>query len=221
MRCMFDLMLFFIDIPLTPCWHGVSVYTSRDIGPKANCTALSVVIGTIITTLDAALYIYFPIYLGRTLRIVEGRSIFHRFGKRTIIVTDVPWVARCGEQFLSRLFSLSYGFVCPEVHSADPIDDLIHRFGHRSVRGLLLAVGRPDGRLFAFTKTEAAALLAVKQMIFVENLGEHPEVISVGSNPHFDERHCVKHVVLPSQVSLMSSIFRTSNISHFTIIMLE
>ncbi len=63
---------------------------------------------------------------------------------------------------------------------------LIHRFGHRSVRGLLVLVGRPDGRLFAFTKTEAAVLLATKQLSFVENLGQNPEVVSVGSNPHFE-----------------------------------
>ena len=34
----------------------------------------------------------------------------------------------------------------------------------RVVRGVLLAVGRPDGRLCALTKTEATVLLAVKQV---------------------------------------------------------
>ena len=85
------------------------------------------------------------------------------------------------------------------MHSADPVDDLIHRFGHRSVRGLLVALGRPDGRLFAFTKTESAVLLATKQMSFVENRGRGPEVVSVGSNPHADPRTCFAHVPLPSQ----------------------
>jgi hypothetical protein len=69
----------------------------------------------------------------------------------------------------------------------------------RSVRGLLVAVGRPDGRLFAFTKTETAVLLSCKQMSFVENLGSNPEVVSVGSNPHFEPRHVLTHVALPSQ----------------------
>jgi hypothetical protein len=69
----------------------------------------------------------------------------------------------------------------------------------RSVRGLLVLVGRPDGRLFAFTKTETAVLLSCKQMSFVENLGANPEVVSVGSNPHFEPQHVFAHVALPSQ----------------------
>jgi len=65
------------------------------------------------------------------------------------------------------------------------------------VRGLLVLVGRPDGRLFAFTKTEAAVLLATKQLSFVENLGQNPEVVSVGSNPHFEVR------LLPRAISFI------------------
>lgn len=35
-------------------------------------------------------------------------------------------------------------------------------------------------------------------MTFVENLGENPEMVSVGSNPHFDPRNVAAHVALPS-----------------------
>ena len=41
----------------------------------------------------------------------------------------------------------------------------MHRFTHRVVRGLLIAVGRPDGRLCCLSKSEAAILLSAKQVI--------------------------------------------------------
>ena len=43
-------------------------------------------------------------------------------------------------------------------------DHFVHRFTHRVVRGLLLAVGRPDGRLYSQSKVEAATLLSLLQV---------------------------------------------------------
>jgi len=178
------------------CWGGVGAYT---FGLAASCPAVPLAVGTLVSCLDAAVYVLMPIYFARLLRWREERPLMHRLGKRTVIVADVPWVGLCVEAFASRLFSLAYGFAAPDVHSADPVDGLIHQFGHRSVRGLIVAVGRPDGRLFAFTKTESAVLLSTKQMSFVENLGENPEVVTLGSNPHFEASNVHAHVVLPSQ----------------------
>ena len=50
---------------------------------------------------------------------------------------------------------------CPpavEVHSANPSDHLVHKFTHRVARGVLLAIGRPDGRLYSQTQTESWVL---------------------------------------------------------------
>lgn len=128
-----------------------------------------------------------------------SREMQHRFGKRTILVADSsPWVGKCTEAFVARLFSLSYGFSCPDVQWGDPLDDLIHRFGHRAVRGLLVALGRPDGRLFSMTKGEAAVLLSARQLRFVENKGTCPEIISLGHNPFYETENVESHVVLPS-----------------------
>lgn len=69
--------------------------------------------------------------LFRFLRWREGRPLKHRFGKRTVVVADVPWVGRCTEAFSSKLFSLAYSFAGPDVHCGDPVDDLVHRFAHR------------------------------------------------------------------------------------------
>ena len=60
------------------------------------------------------------------------------------------------------------------MHGASGLDHFVHRFTHRVVRGLLIAVGRPDGRLCCLAKSEAAVLLSAKQVprpsLFVSTL---------------------------------------------------
>lgn len=51
------------------------------------------------------------------------------------------------------------------------MDHFVHRFTHRVVRGLLIAVGRPDGRLCCLSKSEAAVLLSAKQVRTLHAMG--------------------------------------------------
>jgi len=44
---------------------------------------------------------------------------------------------------------------CPQVHCANPQDHFVHKFTHRVARGVLIAIGRPDGRLYCQTQTES------------------------------------------------------------------
>jgi hypothetical protein len=67
-------------------------------------------------------------------------------------------------QFLSKLFARSFSIASVNVYSANPVDHLVHKFTHRVVRGTLLAVGRPDGRLNGLTAAENAASLAGSSM---------------------------------------------------------
>ena len=64
-----------------------------------------------------------------------------------------------------------------DVHGASGLDHFVHRFTHRVVRGVLLAVGRPDGRLTSLAKTECAVILSVKQAAFIQN----PAYLAAGS----------------------------------------
>lgn len=65
---------------------------------------------------------------------------------------------QCVEAFLSKCFALSYGIATVEVHSGNAVDHFVHRYTHRVARGLLLAVGRPDGRLYSQTQSESWVL---------------------------------------------------------------
>jgi hypothetical protein len=51
------------------------------------------------------------------------------------------------------------------------------------VRGALLAVGRPDGRLNALTASENTVCLSVNQASSIQSLGVTCESFTLGHNP--------------------------------------
>ena len=114
--------------------------------------------------LDAAVYIFLPIWTTMLLRLLQRRPWLHRVAGRSLLIGDVPWVAQSLEAFATKLFALSYSIAGLTVYSANPSDHLVHRHTHRVVRGALLAVGRPDGRMHSLASAEAATLLSVKQV---------------------------------------------------------
>lgn len=117
----------------------------------------------IFATADAALYIFLPIWTTWLIRLWQRRPLMHRVSGRSLIIGDVPWVAQTIEAFVSKLFALSYSVATVGVYSANPVDHLVHRMTHRVVRGALLAVGRPDGRLNALAASENTVCLTVNQ----------------------------------------------------------
>jgi len=133
--------------------------------------------------LDALIYIFLPIWMAFLLRLVQGRPILHRVAGRSLLIGDVPWVAQTLEAFVSKTFALAYSIATISVASSNPIDHLVHRHTHRVVRGSLLAVGRPDGRLNALTAAEQTACLAINQASSIQNFGVTCESFSLGHNP--------------------------------------
>jgi hypothetical protein len=114
----------------------------------------------------------------------QGRDLLARFGKRTLVVADVPYVNQTLEAFVSKMFALSYGIASIDVHGCNPADHFVHRFTHRVARGVLIAAGRPDGRLCSQAGPEAAVLLALTQAHVIAHLGSQPEVFTIGHNPY-------------------------------------
>ncbi|KAG2426569.1 hypothetical protein HXX76_012887 [Chlamydomonas incerta] len=133
---------------------------------------------------DSVLYMFLPIVYAMLLRWLQRRPIWHRMGKRTIVVADVPYVHQIIETYVSKMYALAYGIASVEVHGANPLDHFVHRFTHRVVRGLLIALGRPDGRLYSQTKSESWVLLGLLQAKVITNWGHQPEVVSIGHNPY-------------------------------------
>ena len=120
---------------------------------------------------DALVYVWLGEILTAALRVCQRRPLWHRMGGRTVVIGDVPWVAQSAEAFLSKLFACSYAMAGLSVFSGNPADHLVHRFTHRVVRGALLAIGRPDGRLSALTSAEGAACLSANQASSIQSIG--------------------------------------------------
>ena len=161
------------------------------------------VLGLVLQMVDAVWFIYVGKCITWFVRWLGGRPMSARMGKRTIVVVDNPCVHQLVENFVSKLFSQSYSFCGVDVHGASGLDHFVHRFTHRVVRGVLLAVGRPDGRLCVLAKSEAATLLAVKQAAFIQNPaydenGSGPDIITIGHNPYQPVMGLAHNVVLPS-----------------------
>ena len=117
-----------------------------------------------VKTLDALVYVFLPQLMMLLLRLLQRRPLLHRMVGRSVLIGDCPWVAQCVEAFASKLFACSYSATAVAVASANPADHLVHRHTHRVVRGGLLAVGRPDGRLSALTTLESTVCLAANQV---------------------------------------------------------
>ncbi len=145
-------------------------------------------IGLALQIADALWYIFLGRQFTTAARYLYNRPLAARSGKRTIVIVDTPCVHQLLESFVSKLYAQSYSSVSVDVHGASGLDHFVHRFTHRVVRGVLIAVGRPDGRLCCLAKSEAAVLLAAKQAAFIRNPDYHlrgsgPEIVTVGHNP--------------------------------------
>ena len=151
--------------------------------------------GVLVQLFDAIFFVFLIKILTWANRYYNGRPLWARHGKRTIVIVDSPCIHQMLEAFVSKLYAQSYSFCSVEVHGASGLDHFVHRFTHRVCRGTLIALGRPDGRIHCLAKSESAALLATKQAAFIRNHdydgdfnslgfeGAGPEIVSVSHNP--------------------------------------
>ncbi len=157
------------------------------------------IIDPVIALIDIGIYIFGSWLWTLGLRYFQGRQLLARIGKRTLVIGDVHWVNQILKNYVSKLFSLSYGIASLEVHGANPEDDLLHDFGHRVVRGTLLFLGVPDGRRgYKQKQTEGAVIMAGKQADGVRNINVGPEVVVMGSNPEIAHKGFSSAIVLES-----------------------
>ena len=151
---------------------------------------------------DIGIAIFGPWLWTLGLRCFQGREPLARTGKRTLVIGDVPWVHQLLESYVSKLFSLSYGIASLEVHGANPQDHLLHRFGHRVVRGTLVFLGVPDGaRSRKLKHAQDAAIMTGKQADGVRNLGVGVEIIAVGHNREIKDKGFNEVIVLETKTN--------------------
>jgi hypothetical protein len=119
------------------------------------------------------------------LRLLQRRPLWDRvFVGRTLVIGDLGYVKDLLGQYVSKLFSLSYEFAgFAGIHAADTRSgELLHGYGHRITRGLVLYLGLPDGRLPGRERAEAAVCMTCSQARGVRNMGAGALVYGVGHN---------------------------------------
>jgi hypothetical protein len=152
-----------------------------------------------VTLADIAIYIFGAWLWTMALRLMQKRQLFARTGKRTLVIGDTHWVHQLLKNYVSKLFSLSYGIASLEVHGSNPQDHLLHDFGHRVVRGTLMFLGVPDGRRNQkYQSQENSVLMTGKQSTGIQNMHTGPEIVALGANPLISNQGFAAAIVLPS-----------------------
>ena len=100
-----------------PLVKGVTDAITSAAGAAAS---LASALSYVALVFDSAIYVWSAILAATLLRLVQGRPLLARWGKRTIVIADVPFVHQCAEAFLSKMFALSYGIASVEMHGANP-----------------------------------------------------------------------------------------------------
>lgn len=141
------------------------------------------------TILDSGLFvaangffaiILFPWLVTLALRVFQNRyPLLARTGKRTLVIGDIPYVHQTLEAYVSKIFSLSYGFASMDVHAGNPRDHYLPRFGHRIVRGLLSLLMEPDSRLASQQDAVSGVRMTRNQQEGVRNLKVGAEVFTL------------------------------------------
>lgn len=149
---------------------------------------------------DIALYIFGPWLWTLLIRWVQGRPLWARTGRRTVVVGDSVWIHKLLTNYVSKLFALSFGIASVDVQGGEATDELLHTQAHRVVRGSLLFLGVPDSHLGLSQQVEAdAVILAARQSDGIRYLGTGPEIVAIGSDSAIQTGPFQSVVLLPGQ----------------------
>ncbi len=135
---------------------------------------------------ETAYFLFAGVAFMLILRWLQGRPLWDRvFVGRTLVLGDGPYVKNLQSQYVSKLFSLAYEFVgFAGIHAANTRSgEMLHAYGHRITRGLLLYLGLPDERWPGRERAEAAVCMTSSQARGVQSMGTGALVFGIGHNP--------------------------------------
>jgi len=151
---------------------------------------------------DVGFYVFGPWFWTLALRAWQRRPLLARTGRRSVVVGETAWVHPLLTNYISKLFSLSFGITSLDVQGGEVGDHLLHTHAHRLVRGTLLFFGIPDGRFNGWLRAEAdAALLTARQSDGIRHWDTGPEIVAVGSEPILQRGPFRQVFVLPAAVA--------------------
>ena len=147
---------------------------------------------------DAMIYCFLLAITAVILRWWTGRRLHTRFCARTVLIADSTMNYKLLRAYLSKLKSLTWRFTSFGVCGQNPGDHFVHEYTHLTHSDVLVAAGRPDGRLASLAASESAVMMALMQASFIKDRDHGIEVLTVSHNP-FNNYHMTNiNVVLPT-----------------------
>jgi len=102
--------------------------------------------------------------------------------------------------YVSKLGSLSWRLTSFGVAGQNGADHFVHEMTHLAHSDVVLAVGRPDGRLAGLTALESSIIMSVQQARFISGSASGGvEAISVSHNPWVKPGLFARHILLPTR----------------------
>ncbi len=184
----------------TPLFRGVTLALLPLLG-LAEGQGMGALLLALSLPADVALYVLGPWCWTLGLRFLQGRQLLARTGRRTLVIGEAEGLHQLLSNYVSKLFALSYGLTALDVHGTDPIDSLLHGYGHRLVRGTLLFLGVPDGRCSQRQRAHADAVIqAARQADGLRHLGAGPDIVALSSDPCITAERFHAALVIPSPI---------------------
>jgi hypothetical protein len=132
---------------------------------------------------DIGVYIFGPWIWSLGLRGVQGRPLLARTGRRTLVIGETAPLHKLLSNYVSKLFSLSFGIASVDIQADTAADELLHTQAHRIVRGTLIFLGIPHGQHGRLLQAQAkAVMLAGRQSDGIRHWGTGPEIVAVGAD---------------------------------------
>eukprot|EP00441_Pelagodinium_beii_P046966 CAMPEP_0197620904 /NCGR_PEP_ID=MMETSP1338-20131121/1609_1 /TAXON_ID=43686 ORGANISM="Pelagodinium beii, Strain RCC1491" /NCGR_SAMPLE_ID=MMETSP1338 /ASSEMBLY_ACC=CAM_ASM_000754 /LENGTH=1722 /DNA_ID=CAMNT_0043190209 /DNA_START=60 /DNA_END=5225 /DNA_ORIENTATION=- len=149
--------------------------------------------------LDALLYCFLAAIFASGHRLFTGRRLWTRYCSRTLVVVDSTMNYKLLRAYASKLRSLAFRFNAFGVAGQNGTDHFVHEMTHLAHSDVILAVGRPDGRLSALAAAESSMIMSIQQARFISGKPSGAvEAISVGHNPWAKADLFARAVELPS-----------------------
>jgi len=150
--------------------------------------------------LDAHLYVFLAAIVCVIHRVATGRRLWTRFCSRTVVVVDVSTMNyKLLRAYITKLRALAFRFTTFSVLGQNPTDHFVHEMTHLTTSDVLVAVGRPDGRLATLAASEAAVIMSLQQAKFIKKASSGIEAFSLGHNPWTNAQLFTNHISLPTE----------------------
>lgn len=184
-----------------PLLSGTLSLVKACLGVDSEDSAPLMVAGYVVAHADAWVYVFLAGIVITVHRKFSGRRLWTRYCSRQVVIVDSTVNYKLLRAYVSKLRSLAYRVSTFGVSGQNGADHFVHEIMSSTGSDVILAVGRPDGRLAGLSATEASVVMSTQQTEFIASRrSSGVEAISLGHNPWPGKAGLFKRaLVLPTE----------------------